>query len=238
MLGKPFSSFESGYKVSPRIVHMEQPDHLVNELSTFVGVAKTEQHASPYCCPYHGVNYCPKNAVLYVKSRADLPEFLGKLSGRTLICNCSQPSNKCWANILVNEFAVVFPGVPNDVSQGSGSGGVGAPSSATECPYEDSLASSASSRTTSGRSFPSDSFWTGCGSSSLSPSPSAGCRTGEVEVFPGFGFDRCSDGRGLPSGSSWTEGGNSRGSVGPSVPDRTGPLPPSASGGTGVVDLG
>ena len=205
--GEPFAHVGAEFLVLPRVVHVDCEVDWVDDVSTFVGCAKIPQHTSPYSCPFQGAHYSPDAARSYLDSRADVAEFIKKLSGRTLICTCSQTPHSCWAQILRDRFALLF-GDDITGSYGSGTFDVAAPSSATLDVYEDSL-SSIGVRTTSGCCPPSGAAWTD-GRNSRSVSSSSGSIMDLEPVW------RCP-----PASASRAGGCDSPVSRCPSVVDRT-----------------
>ena len=147
MAGKPFVPSTDNV-VSPRLMHSADLDDYVRDLYSYVGFAKMTQHTSPYSCPYHGEHYSADAARSCLDSRADIADLLGRLSGRTLVCNCS--------------MAGVFPEVR--ILNSKGSGPIlgpkrirfNAPSSATRCSYDEAVSTRlVPDRALRGRALPS-----------------------------------------------------------------------------------
>ena len=88
-----------------------------------MGDAKIEQHTSPYSCPYQGESYCGSLARQYLETLADAKEFLGRLGGMTLVCDCVLTHSECWAIILAGAAEYVCGFSSSFDSEGRGSSG-------------------------------------------------------------------------------------------------------------------
>ena len=111
LLGRPFSN--SLYSstcpyVAPFVSHSPMPMWERTPQYIFVGQRCEPGLPSPYICPcyYPHFDFDALRHFLYL--RADLEDFLGRLSGMVLVCDCSFDSETCWAFLLQSAFCEVF----------------------------------------------------------------------------------------------------------------------------------
>lgn len=82
-------------------------DFLLGPDVVCVGTGACGLTLSPWSCPLPLL--CTTiEARRWIGSRADADNWLMRLSGKTLACNCTRPSPDCWARILTADFADRF----------------------------------------------------------------------------------------------------------------------------------
>ena len=99
--------------VTPTVMHFEG-DHIPDHDVVCVGAGSCAVTLSPWSCPLTPKVYSEKEARRYINNRADATEWISRLSGKTLACNCGLPPDECWAYILVDKFTGAFADTLDD----------------------------------------------------------------------------------------------------------------------------
>lgn len=103
-----FDEFMAGAAfIPPSVVH-ECNGYAPDSDTVWVGWGNCAATLSPWSCPFLPIAYSAAEARRVFHRRADVGEWLARLSGKTLVCNCSRCPNDCWANILQDEFNAIF----------------------------------------------------------------------------------------------------------------------------------
>jgi hypothetical protein len=110
MIGRKFlnSSTTSCTYTTPGISHDPMPALERTPQYIFVGIACEAGTFSPYLCPMNYDFYDFPSVSGYLHRRADLRDFLGRLSGKNLVCDCNFCADTCWARLLQIAFCETF----------------------------------------------------------------------------------------------------------------------------------
>ena len=73
-----------------------------------VGWGTCASSLSPWPCPFLPAAYSADKARQFFRCRADFELWQVRLCGKSLLCNCRCDPRGCWANLLQNEFGIVF----------------------------------------------------------------------------------------------------------------------------------
>ena len=73
-----------------------------------VGWGNCASSLTPWSCPLLPCEYTAAAATRIIHTRADTEEWLSRLSGKILECDCTRESSSCWAQILRSEFIEAY----------------------------------------------------------------------------------------------------------------------------------
>jgi len=111
--GHLYEFMQEGKFIAPIIAHVYEgftPD----ADSVWVGEARCIAELSPWSCPFIAEEYTKEKAEEVFKVRADVDDWIMRLSGKTLVCNCERHADECWAGLVRNEFVDLFDGCTVD----------------------------------------------------------------------------------------------------------------------------
>ena len=93
--------------VAPTVLHFAD-DHVPDPDTVFVGEGSCAVTLTPWSCPLTPEVYSADRARQFINSRADVTEWLSRLSQKSLACNCNCPPDECWAWMLKGKFEEIF----------------------------------------------------------------------------------------------------------------------------------
>ena len=105
--GRPFEA--------PTIVH-ELGESAPDAARVCVGWGNCSTTLTPWSCPLLPVEYTAVEAVLFVHTRMDAEDWLARLSGKVLVCNCKLDAGSCWAHILQDACREMFDTAEHELS--------------------------------------------------------------------------------------------------------------------------
>ena len=105
--------------IGPEVVHDSE---FVPGEGKIAGCVSGVADMCNYSCPWQGNLYSKSIASQYICRRADAAEFLARLAGKTLVCNCSLDDSDCWAGVLREAFFLWYPEAGRSVGVDSLSG--------------------------------------------------------------------------------------------------------------------
>ena len=105
MLGQKLMN--SSY-ITPFVAHCPMPALERTPQHVFVGLVCEAGTYSPYLCPSDYRHYNFPSIKEFLHRRADLRDFLGRLGGKILVCDCNFSASSCWARLLQSAFCEIF----------------------------------------------------------------------------------------------------------------------------------
>ena len=105
MLGQKLMN--SSY-TTPFVSHGPMPALERTPQYIFVGALCEAGTYSPYLCPSDYGHYHFPAVRDFLHRRADLRDFLGRLGGQILVCDCNFSAGECWAHLLQCAFCETF----------------------------------------------------------------------------------------------------------------------------------
>ena len=96
--------FQEGLPFTPPTVEHEFETIIPSAAHVCVGWGNCATSLTPWSCPLLPCEYTVVAAIQYVQARADAKDWLSRLAGKTLVCNCSLDAFCCWAYLLQSMF--------------------------------------------------------------------------------------------------------------------------------------
>ena len=88
---------------SPTVSHSLNED-CRDPNAVYVGAGSCMTTLSPWSCPSTPEDYDLVRLRMYLALRADCKDWIARLNGKVLVCNCDRPPEECWAQMLRTEF--------------------------------------------------------------------------------------------------------------------------------------
>ena len=92
---------------APTVVHFVG-EYVPSADSVCVGAGTCSLTLSPWSCPVPPESYSAAEATKWIRCRKDSHDWLLRLNGKKLECNCERQPQNCWAQILLKEFEKHF----------------------------------------------------------------------------------------------------------------------------------
>ena len=90
--------------VAPGVSH-DWFEHPPSAALVRVGEGRCAATLTPWSCPFTPADYRVEEARNLIHARVDAADWLARLNGKQLVCNCDLEMGQCWAYLLQNEFS-------------------------------------------------------------------------------------------------------------------------------------